>query len=70
MTEIYEKRGRWCLRDSSGNLQKFNTELEAKEFLGYKEPSDECEDCECDPCECEDCECEDCECDPCECEED
>lgn len=53
--EIYEKRGRWCLRDSSGALHKFSTELEAKEFLGFKDPVKDCNDesCDQDPCECE-----------------
>lgn len=30
--EIFEKRGRWCLRDEAGKLHKFNTEAEANSF--------------------------------------
>ena len=45
---IYEKRGRWCYRDSAGNLHKFVTEAAAKESAGICE----CEDCKCDPCTC------------------
>ena len=56
--EIYKKRGRWSVRNDQGRLEaKFATEKEAqdyaKEFLGYKEPSCDCELCECDPCECD-----------------
>ena len=28
---IFEKRGRWCYRDSAGNIHKFVTEAAAKE---------------------------------------
>jgi len=45
--EIFEKRGRWCFRDSKGTLFKFATKEEAEIAIGI-----ECEDCECDPCEC------------------
>jgi len=38
---IYEKRGRWCLRDNSGKLYKFNTESEAKKFAGWVPPVEE-----------------------------
>ena len=31
---IYEKRGKWCHRDNRGKLHKFNTEEEAKRFVG------------------------------------
>tara|TARA_R110000772_G_scaffold4302_2_gene15092 strand:+ start:3379 stop:3561 length:183 start_codon:yes stop_codon:yes gene_type:complete len=41
MIEIYEKRGLWCLRDAQGQLHKFPTEQEAKDFLGFKEPTEE-----------------------------
>jgi|TARA_B100001093_G_C26820941_1_gene1011846 hypothetical protein len=53
--EIFEKRGRWCLRDGKGTLHKFPTELEAKEFLGFKDPVKDCidEDCDGNPCECD-----------------
>ena len=40
MTEIYEKRGKWCYRDQQGKLFKFNTEAEAKSSLGYLEPKE------------------------------
>ena len=53
MTEIYEKRGRWCVRDTNGTLRKFATESEAKASLGYKEPLCGCWDCKCEPCECD-----------------
>ena len=39
--EIFEKRGRWCLRDESGNLHKFATEEEAKTALGWVTPVEE-----------------------------
>ena len=39
--EIYEKRGRWCLRDTSGVLRKFATEEEAKHFAGWVPPVEE-----------------------------
>ena len=38
MTEIYKKRFQWCGRDSQDRLHKFNTEAEAKDFFGLKEP--------------------------------
>lgn len=38
---IYEKRGRWCLRDDSGMLHKFKTENEAKNFAGWVPPVEE-----------------------------
>jgi hypothetical protein len=52
---IFEKRGRWCLRTDAGVLRKFNTENEAKEFLGFKDPVKDCidEDCDGNPCECD-----------------
>jgi len=56
--EIYEKRGRWSVRNDQGRLEaKFATEKEAKEYakasLGYKEPLCGCWDCKCEPCECD-----------------
>ena len=45
---IFEKRGRWCSRDSAGTLHKYVTEAAAKESAGICE----CEDCKCDPCKC------------------
>jgi hypothetical protein len=65
--EIIEKRGKWCILEEDETrgirkLHKFRTELEAKEFLGFKEPVKEhiepiieCNDesCDQDPCECE-----------------
>jgi len=35
---IFEKRGRWCYRDDSGKLRKFNTEEEAKISAGWIPP--------------------------------
>ena len=32
--EIFEKRGRWCVRDEQGRLHKFKSEQEALEFAG------------------------------------
>jgi hypothetical protein len=50
---IFEKRGKWCLRDKDGRLHKFDTEAEAKEFAGWVPPveetldaKEEAEDCE------------------------
>lgn len=36
MIEIFNKRGRWCYRDTNGRLYKFNTEAEAKSSLGLE----------------------------------
>ena len=30
---MVEKRGRWCVRNPSGNLSKFATEKAAKEYI-------------------------------------
>ena len=40
MTELFEKRGKWCYRDEAGKLYKFDTESEAKESLGEEEPEE------------------------------
>ncbi|MCS5551646.1 MAG: hypothetical protein NZ811_09045 [Gammaproteobacteria bacterium] len=34
--EIFEKRGRWCVRGKQGGLRKFKTEQEALEFAGIE----------------------------------
>ena len=39
--EIFEKRGRWCLRDESGKLHKFATEGEAKTAADWIPPVEE-----------------------------
>ena len=36
MIEIFEKRGKWCYRDSQGKLFKFDTEEAAKSSLGLE----------------------------------
>lgn len=44
--EIYEKRGRWCVRYDNGKLKKFNTEEEAKLAAGWVPPLEEIDDAE------------------------
>lgn len=46
MSEIYSKRGVWYIKAPGQDIQVFETELAAKESLGYKEPVEEdcCED--------------------------
>lgn len=36
MIQIFEKRGRWCYRDETGIIHKFDTEAEAKSSLGLE----------------------------------
>jgi len=36
MIKIFEKRGRWCYRDETGRIYKFDTEAEAKSSLGLE----------------------------------
>ena len=40
---IYEKRGQWCWRDSTGKLYKFRTEEEAIGAAGFPMPQAELE---------------------------
>lgn len=53
MSKIYEKRGVWYVVTPGEDIQSFSSEKEAKESLGYKEPSCACWDCKCEPCECD-----------------
>jgi|TARA_R110000751_G_scaffold30923_1_gene78791 hypothetical protein len=36
MSEVYLKRGKWCVRDADGKLKKYNTQEEA---LGFPDPN-------------------------------
>ena len=38
---IFEKRGKWCIRDDDGRLHKFSTEAKAKKFAGWVPPVEE-----------------------------
>lgn len=40
---IFQKRGRWCFRDSNGKLHKFDSESDAKELYNSLSPSIEIE---------------------------
>lgn len=36
---IFQKRGKWCFRDSNGRLHKFESESDAKELYNSLSPS-------------------------------
>lgn len=40
---IFQKRGKWCFRDSNGRLHKFESESDAKELYNSLSPSIEIE---------------------------
>ena len=63
---IYEKRGKWYV-EVDGTKRNFDTEADAKAFMGVPAPKvsawqkakddlvpEMCSDCDSDPCECED----------------
>jgi len=52
MSEIYEKRGSWYVKEEGKDIKQFGSEEAAKASLGWLDTC-ECEDCDCDPCECE-----------------